>query len=44
MDFLTPRRYKRAQESEFKVYINAGEMKRIHEWVMQHPENQTGCG
>ena len=32
------------QESEFTVYINKGEMKRIHEWVMQYPDIETGCG
>ena len=32
------------EEPKFKVYINAGEMKRIHEWVMRHQDIQTGYG
>ena len=32
------------KEPKFKVYINAGEMERIHEWVMEHPDIETGYG
>ena len=32
------------EPQQFKVYINAGEMKRIHEWVMKHPDIETGYG
>ena len=44
IDLFTPRKYQRRQESKFRVYMNDGEMRRIHEWVMQYPEIQTGCG
>ena len=32
------------EPQKFKVYINAGEMKRIHEWVMKYPDIETGYG
>ena len=32
------------EEPKFKVYIKAGEMKRIREWVMKHPDIETGYG
>lgn len=36
--------YIETEEPKLKVYINAGEMERIHEWVMQYPDIETGCG
>ena len=32
------------EPQKFQVYINAGEMKRIREWVMKHPDIETGYG
>ncbi len=38
----TKRRKQESQESEFKVYINEGEMERILEWVKLKPDIETG--
>ena len=45
MESFKPKAKKRkqeSQESEFKVYINEGEMERILEWVKLKPEIETG--
>jgi hypothetical protein len=42
MDFLPPEAKNSKRENEFKVYINKGELERIHEWVKAKPDIQTG--
>jgi hypothetical protein len=42
MDFFLPEAKKSKRESEFKVYINKGELERIHERVKAKPDIQTG--
>jgi hypothetical protein len=42
MDFLPPEAKKSKRERKFKVYINKGELERIHEWVKAKPDIETG--
>jgi hypothetical protein len=42
MDNLLPKAKKSKRESKFKVYINKGELERIHEWVKAKPDIETG--
>jgi hypothetical protein len=42
MDNFLPKAKNSKRENEFKVYINKGELERIHEWVKAKPDIQTG--
>jgi hypothetical protein len=42
MDAFPPEPEKSKRERKFKVYINKGELERIHEWVKAKPEIETG--
>jgi hypothetical protein len=42
MDNFLPNAKKIKRERKFKVYINKGELERIHEWVKAKPDIETG--
>ena len=42
MDFFSPEPETKTSKREFKVYINKGELERIHEWVKAKPDIETG--